>query len=53
MKGTSKTTTSGYKAVSGQMMEDFPPLFIAANRAHAPSAFKAPLTSAQVRFHPE
>ena len=53
MNGTSKTTTSGYKAVTGQMIEAFPPLFIAANRAQAPSAFNTPLSNAHMRFHPE
>jgi hypothetical protein len=53
MNGTSKTTTSGYKAASGQMIEAFPPLFIAANRAQALKAFNTSLRTAHMRFHPE
>src|ERR1700723_1558668 len=46
-------TTRGYRAVSGATIDALPPLFRAANKAHAPSAFKVPLISPQARFHRE
>src|ERR1700760_379053 len=51
--GTNIITTSGYRAVSGETIDAFPPLFRAANRAHAPRALRTPLNKAHVIFHAE
>lgn len=49
MRGAAMTTTSGYRAVRGTMIEAFPPFRIAASRVQAPKAFKNPLKRVKLR----